>query len=73
MISQFRLLDRCISPFFFIGFVYIGVGSVLLAECSLQQPADDREVATLVVGREDDGVLVLFGGHFGEGLGLEIN
>lgn len=39
------------------------VGGVLLSECSLEQPADNREVAALIVGREDDGVLVLFLGH----------
>lgn len=38
------------------------VGCLLLGEGAVQQPSDDGQVVTLVVGREDDGVLV--GRHF---------
>ena len=39
-------------------------GGVLFSECPFEQPADNREVPPLVVGRENDGVLVLFRSHF---------
>jgi hypothetical protein len=38
--------------------------SALLAEGLLDQPGDNREVAPLIVGGQDDRVLVLGGGHF---------
>lgn len=38
--------------------------SILLPKCPLQKPAHNREVAPLIVGREDDGILVLGGTHF---------
>lgn len=38
--------------------------SLLLPERPLQKPAHNREVAPLIIGREDDGVLVLRSAHF---------
>lgn len=53
MISQFRLLlveiVSCI-----LGMVGTLERSVLFSECSFKQPADNREVPPLVVGREND-------------------
>ena len=37
--------------------------NLLLTECPLDQPADNREVLPLVVGRQNDRVLVLDGTH----------
>lgn len=41
-------------------------GNVLLAERPLQQPANNREVATLIVRRENNGILVLGGAHLAD-------
>lgn len=41
----------------------IGWESVLFAERPLQQPANNREVATLIVRRQNNGILVLCGAH----------
>lgn len=35
----------------------------LVVESLLDQPDDDREVPSLIVGRQDDGILVLGGTH----------
>lgn len=43
--------------------------SALLVEGLLDQPGDNREVAPLIVGGQDDRVLVLGGGHFCESSG----
>lgn len=40
--------------------------NVLLAERPLQQPANNREVATLIVRRENNGILVLGGAHLAD-------
>jgi hypothetical protein len=37
----------------------------LLSEGTVQQPSDDREVLALVVGRQDNRVLVSLGSHDG--------
>lgn len=43
----------------------LGRECVLFSEGSFKQPADNREVPPLVVGRQNNGILVLFRGHFG--------
>lgn len=53
-ISQSRLLD-CVRGDGGCG----GWGALLLGEHALEEPDDDGEVAALVVGRKEDGVLVV--------------
>jgi hypothetical protein len=44
---------------------------VLLGERSVQEPGDDWQVPALIIGREDNGVFVLFGGRHIESVKVE--